>query len=374
MEIGFYGAFVLNHRVVLHAIDATPARWRGDAGSLPLDRAPDALVDFHTGANEAGARHARGEPLGVSRRVERRGGAERRGARGRRLHVAAAAERERAPDPGAEVGLHGRAARGGRAPRVEHGGGVDARRARGRHEVVQMPRGRGERPGAPRVVGGLVVQLSRGAPLVEALAERLARRDDCLDVAPPGTEVVSVAPRVEPAERPLRERGVVVVYGARLAPRAGRAARRRELPGHDATVHPLDRDRRARQRRYPAPDALAAPESLDAIQLRTLVRSIVKGSGPRPCTPRGDVAGELAEGLSHLAKAWKAQATDVVAPLSPIAKAWKAQATDVVAPLSPWYPYDTYLKQEATKINHPANLNTAWSVRRGEEEQQALPT
>ena len=35
----FYGAFVLNHRVVLHAIDATPARWCGDAGSSPLDRA-----------------------------------------------------------------------------------------------------------------------------------------------------------------------------------------------------------------------------------------------------------------------------------------------------------------------------------------------
>ncbi len=35
----FYGAFVLNHRVVLHAIDAMPARC-----------APDALVDFHTGA------------------------------------------------------------------------------------------------------------------------------------------------------------------------------------------------------------------------------------------------------------------------------------------------------------------------------------
>ena len=45
----FYGAFVLNHRVVLHAIGATPARWRGDAGSSPLDRAPDTLVDFHTG-------------------------------------------------------------------------------------------------------------------------------------------------------------------------------------------------------------------------------------------------------------------------------------------------------------------------------------
>merc|ERR1712138_121767 len=38
----FYGAFVLNHRVVLRAIDATPARWRDDAGSLPLDGASTA--------------------------------------------------------------------------------------------------------------------------------------------------------------------------------------------------------------------------------------------------------------------------------------------------------------------------------------------
>jgi len=35
----FYGAFVLNHHVVLHAIDATHVRWRGNAGSSPLDRA-----------------------------------------------------------------------------------------------------------------------------------------------------------------------------------------------------------------------------------------------------------------------------------------------------------------------------------------------
>ena len=53
---------VLNLRIDLHAIDATPARWRGDAGSSPLDGAstaassprelsgvPDTLVDFHTG-------------------------------------------------------------------------------------------------------------------------------------------------------------------------------------------------------------------------------------------------------------------------------------------------------------------------------------
>ena len=39
VEIKIYGAFVLNHRAVLHAIDATPARWRGDAVSSPLDRA-----------------------------------------------------------------------------------------------------------------------------------------------------------------------------------------------------------------------------------------------------------------------------------------------------------------------------------------------
>ena len=35
----FYGAFVLNRRVDLHAIDAPPARRRGDAGSSPLDGA-----------------------------------------------------------------------------------------------------------------------------------------------------------------------------------------------------------------------------------------------------------------------------------------------------------------------------------------------
>ena len=34
----FYDAFVLNRRVDLHAIDAPPARWRGGAGSSPLDR------------------------------------------------------------------------------------------------------------------------------------------------------------------------------------------------------------------------------------------------------------------------------------------------------------------------------------------------
>ena len=39
LEIKIYGAFVLNRRVDLHAIDATPARWRGGVGSSPLDRA-----------------------------------------------------------------------------------------------------------------------------------------------------------------------------------------------------------------------------------------------------------------------------------------------------------------------------------------------
>ena len=32
----FYGAFALNLHVDLHAIDATPARWRGGVGSSPL--------------------------------------------------------------------------------------------------------------------------------------------------------------------------------------------------------------------------------------------------------------------------------------------------------------------------------------------------
>ena len=46
----FYGAFVLNRRVVLHAIDATPARWRGNVGSSPLDGASAATsCTRHTG-------------------------------------------------------------------------------------------------------------------------------------------------------------------------------------------------------------------------------------------------------------------------------------------------------------------------------------
>ena len=36
-EIKIYGAFVLNRRVVLHAIEQASRRWRGDAGSSPLD-------------------------------------------------------------------------------------------------------------------------------------------------------------------------------------------------------------------------------------------------------------------------------------------------------------------------------------------------
>ena len=51
MEIKIHGASVPNLRVDLHAIDATPARWRGSADSSPLD-APDTLVDFHTGHHE----------------------------------------------------------------------------------------------------------------------------------------------------------------------------------------------------------------------------------------------------------------------------------------------------------------------------------
>ena len=43
VEIKFYGVFVLNHRVVLHAIDATPARWRGRVDSSPSDGASTAV-------------------------------------------------------------------------------------------------------------------------------------------------------------------------------------------------------------------------------------------------------------------------------------------------------------------------------------------
>ena len=55
----FYGAFVLNRRVVLHAIDATPARWRGDAGSSPLDRARTASSSLTNDLLKNGRVHPR---------------------------------------------------------------------------------------------------------------------------------------------------------------------------------------------------------------------------------------------------------------------------------------------------------------------------
>ena len=52
----FYGAFVLNHRVVLHAIDAKSARWRGDAGSSQLEHPTHWLIS--TQVVTGGRRHA----------------------------------------------------------------------------------------------------------------------------------------------------------------------------------------------------------------------------------------------------------------------------------------------------------------------------
>ena len=47
VEIKFYGAFALNRRVDPHAIFMISARWRGDAGSSPLDGASTAAHPTH---------------------------------------------------------------------------------------------------------------------------------------------------------------------------------------------------------------------------------------------------------------------------------------------------------------------------------------
>ena len=49
VEIKILRRVVLNRRVVLHAIDATPTRWRGDAGSSTLDRARTAAPSPRSG-------------------------------------------------------------------------------------------------------------------------------------------------------------------------------------------------------------------------------------------------------------------------------------------------------------------------------------
>ena len=64
-----YGAFVLNRRVDLHAIDATPARWRGD--------------DFHTGDDDGEEQGALESAVAAGVVARRRGstGGSQRGAR-----------------------------------------------------------------------------------------------------------------------------------------------------------------------------------------------------------------------------------------------------------------------------------------------------
>ena len=53
-KYGWVWTCVLNLRVVLHAIDAAPARWRG---------APDTLIDFHTGLDGTPRGHKSHEAL-----------------------------------------------------------------------------------------------------------------------------------------------------------------------------------------------------------------------------------------------------------------------------------------------------------------------
>ena len=88
----FYGAFVLNRPVVLHAIDATPARWRGDAGSSPLGGASTAASSPSDLVKMSGAP----DPLVDSQVAPPRGGFSYRRCRLVR-HLACDAARRRRP-------------------------------------------------------------------------------------------------------------------------------------------------------------------------------------------------------------------------------------------------------------------------------------
>ena len=74
MEIKIYGAFVLNRRVVLHAIDATPARWRGARRSQASDTVTP--VDFRTGNATCQHDHWRRGHKQMCKKIHRGGNAE----------------------------------------------------------------------------------------------------------------------------------------------------------------------------------------------------------------------------------------------------------------------------------------------------------
>ena len=77
----FYGAFVLNRRVDLHAIDAPPARWRGDAGSSSLDGLISTQVAVPLGPVASRQMWFEAQVVSVPARRRERGAADAGGAR-----------------------------------------------------------------------------------------------------------------------------------------------------------------------------------------------------------------------------------------------------------------------------------------------------
>ena len=153
MEIKFYVAFALNRRVDLYAIDATPARWRGDAGSSPLDRARTAASSqrapthwlsstqvpprgpVHGQADDGGnprGRHAAGLHRPLRRRQRARRPPEAARCRGRRAAARARARR-----------AHGRPRARPAAPQEEEGHAARPRHLPplGRAHVTARPAG-----------------------------------------------------------------------------------------------------------------------------------------------------------------------------------------------------------------------------------------
>ena len=163
----FYGAFVLNHRVVLHAIDATPARRRGGVNSSPLGRA-------RTAASSPGnvlVENCRVHPTHWL--ISTQPATSARAARGRRRRVAArpaatAAARGTRRGPAAAAAAR-RAGRGPRRrprprPRAPRAPTRRSRRRAGRSPAAAGSRGRRQVYEVLRPASPSRARSSRGTP------------------------------------------------------------------------------------------------------------------------------------------------------------------------------------------------------------------
>mmetsp|Transcript_9264 Transcript_9264/g.27170 ORF Transcript_9264/g.27170 Transcript_9264/m.27170 type:complete len:386 (+) Transcript_9264:1931-3088(+) len=172
-----------------------------------------------------------------------------------------------------------------------HGATIDARDGLRRAEVVQLRGNLGELCAPPLFRLGQLVGLLLRQRRVHLLPQRLARRDDALEVRLARVEVVPIAPRVKAPETALDESAEVVVHRQRLLSPLHVLLPQRLAPTQHAPTNALDSFGRRLEPRVPYAHPPAPEEALElergavlhgAVRVRVLKQRVQLGEYRRP--------------------------------------------------------------------------------------------